>query len=298
MLRVVVLTLVLAGGGCYRTAHDDGAAKRIATLEQRVAEQDQAIAEARASGGSVELTAIATQVTELVAKVAELQAELARRPASPSMPAKRREPDPSSVYAFPLGTSPQLGSPKAKVTMVMIYEFACLYCHKAWATVDELRKKYGKDLRVVYKQYVVHPKIATAAAHASCAAALQGKWRLTADLLWSKAFEPRRFDQATIDAIALEAGLDIARYQSDSASTCPTEIASDLAVIKKFAVSATPTFFINGRFIAGAKPLAAFTELIDEEMKKANAAIKAGVKPDKLYEVEVLGKGLTDVPVP
>ena len=37
--------------------------------------------------------------------------------------------------------------------------------------MDELRKKYGNDLRIVYKQFVVHPQVATAGALAFCAAA-------------------------------------------------------------------------------------------------------------------------------
>jgi hypothetical protein len=63
-------------------------------------------------------------------------------------------------------------------------------------------------------------------------------------------------------------------------------------------VSATPSFFINGRYMAGARDIADFQALIDEELAKANAAIKRGVKPEKVYETEVLGKGATEVTQP
>ena len=44
-------------------------------------------------------------------------------------------------------------------------------------------------------------------------------------------------------------------------------------------------------YLAGAQPIDAFATLIDEELAKANAAIKNGVKADKYYDQEILGKG-------
>src|SRR5690606_34113810 len=107
----------------------------------------------------------------------------------------------------PVGASPALGSPRAKVTMVMAFEFACRFCRRAWDTVDDLRKKYGKDLRVVYKQFVVHPTKATYPAQAACAAHEQGRWRQMAELLWTRVFDQNQFEPATIDGLALELGL-------------------------------------------------------------------------------------------
>jgi protein-disulfide isomerase len=46
----------------------------------------------------------------------------------------------------------------------------------------------------------------------------------------------------------------------------------------------TPTFFINGREISGAQPFPAFQTVIDEEIKKADALLKKGTKPEQLYE--------------
>ena len=181
--------------------------------------------------------------------------------------------------------------------MVVAFEFACPYCRMAWDTVDKLGTKYGKDLRVVYKQLVVHPDRATAPAFASCAAAKQNKWRTLADLMWQKAFEASNFAPENIEAIAKEAKLDIKRYRAD-VETCIAEVTDDGTQMKKLAVNATPTFFINGRVVEGAKPKADFEKLIDEEAAKADAAIKAGTPGDKIYEQEVLAKGITEEPTP
>jgi protein-disulfide isomerase len=207
-----------------------------------------------------------------------------------------RRPDPSITYAVPLGTSPRIGSSSAKVTIVMAVDFSCPYCRRAWDTVEQLVGMYGADLRVVFKSFVIHPDEATAAANASCAANRQGRWQGLAELLWADAYDANRFDQATIDAIAVKAGLDPAQYQRDITEQCPMEIRSDMALLRRFAVRGTPSFFINGRYIGGARDLAAFQQVIDEELAKANAAIERGVPPESFYEREIVAKGVAEVP--
>jgi protein-disulfide isomerase len=302
MSRLALLGLVaLNVAGCYRTKHDDTTPDRLARIEQRLDAQDKAIAEMAQRTQEIEVGLLAKKIEDINAKLDSIQA-MAARPtvgAAPPMPSPRRTvQDPAATYAVPLGNSPSLGSAKAKVTMVMAFEFACPYCRKAWDTVDALRKKYGKDLRVVYKTLIVHPSIATAASNAACAANRQGRWRQMADLLWVKAFDARQFDQSNIDEIAVEAGLDMRHYQADIAGPCPQEIKDDAAIFKKLSVTATPTFFINGRYMAGARDIADFQALIDVELKKANAAIGRGVKPEKVYETEVLAKGATEITAP
>ena len=80
----------------------------------------------------------------------------------------------------------------------MACEFACPYCRKAWDTVEDLRKKYGdgsaRRLQVIHRPSA---QVATIAG-ARCAAPAhhQGKFREMAELLWTKAFDAREFDQA------------------------------------------------------------------------------------------------------
>jgi protein-disulfide isomerase len=225
-----VLPVVLLCAGCYRTAKDPALEQRLAAIEQRLDAQDKAVAELRSRGDSTELSLLAQQISDLTAKVAELAEKVAKAPPAPR---KRPEPDKAAIYSVPIGASPVFGSPRAKVTLVMAFEFACPYCRKAWDTVDELQKTYGKDLRVAYKQFIIHPTKATAPAIASCAAKAQGKWRALADLLWVKAFEVQNFDPANIDAIASEAGLDMQRYRSDITGTCVQEIKDDNEIVAK-----------------------------------------------------------------
>ena len=96
---------------------------------------------------------------------------------------------------MPVDGDPFDGPADAKVTLVKAYDYACPYCERVRDTMDELRKKYGNDLRVVYKQFVVHPQVATAGALAFCAAAKQGKAHEMDDALWDKGFKSRQFDK-------------------------------------------------------------------------------------------------------
>ncbi|MGB0496508.1 MAG: DsbA family protein, partial [Kangiellaceae bacterium] len=54
---------------------------------------------------------------------------------------------------IPIGKSPTLGSDDAKITIVEYSDFQCPYCARAEKTVQEVLKKFGKDVRLVYKQY-------------------------------------------------------------------------------------------------------------------------------------------------
>jgi protein-disulfide isomerase len=292
-VRTTVLAAALvAACAAKQDPHADETARRLAAMEQQLAEQQKQIAELKQTREeSSDLGAVVDVIEDLTSRVVKLEAK--GPSAAPSRHA--REPEKTAVYSVPIGASAMMGSAKAKVTMVMAMDFACPYCRRAWDTVDDLRKKYGVDLRVVYKPMIVHAATATHSALAACAANHQGKFASFAQLVWTKSFDVRDFADATIDGLASEAKLDIARYQNDIAGPCAHEVADEQAQMHKLGVSATPSFFINGRYIAGAMPAADFEKLIDEELAKASTAIKGGVKVEKYYDQEIVGKGLKEV---
>ena len=47
-------------------------------------------------------------------------------------------------------------------------------------------------------------------------------------------------------------------------------IATSLAEAEEVGVSSTPTFFVNGRRLAGAMPLESFKAIIDPELRKGS----------------------------
>jgi protein-disulfide isomerase len=213
------------------------------------------------------------------------------------------EPDPKLTYAVPIAASdPVEGAADAKITLVEAFEFACPYCWRAQPTLEALKQKYGKDLRVVHKYILIHGMPAVPAGLGACAAALQGKYAEMNHGLWSKLFDEQgqiQQDQLTPDsitAVARDLGLDMTSFEREfQGETCVSWIQDSGPAMAKLGTRATPSFYINGRHIGGAQPLAAFDAVIQEEMARADKAIAAGTKAADYYRVAVVEKGLKEV---
>lgn len=168
------------------------------------------------------------------------------------------------------------------------------------------------------KHLVVHPRNAMAGALANCAAGKQGKHKQMDDLIWEKGWRGKSLDNSDLPAAeggqpvkcwdapegcknvvsyAQELGLDVNRFKADMKACMPI-IQQDQQDLQKLRVSATPSFFVNGRFIAGAVPIEQFTPVIDEELKKANERIAQGTPQAQYYQTWVVEKGLKTVEAP
>jgi len=224
---------------------------------------------------------------------------------------QRPGPDASKTYAVPVDGDPTDGPADAKVTIVKAYDYACPFCERVRPTMDELRKKYGNDLRIVYKQFVVHPQVATAGALAFCAAAKQNKAIEMDGLLWDKGFKAHNFDKdegstkcwdspdgcPVVLADAKELNLDLNKFKTDM-KDCQQLMQKDMHDLQAFGVGSTPSFFINGRYVVGAMPTETFSAVIDEELKKANDKIASGTPQAQYYQQWVLDKGLKTLEAP
>ncbi len=134
---------------------------------------------------------------------------------------------------------------------------------------------------------MVHPQTATIPAMASCAAQQQGKFFEMRALIWGK-----DLGEESMKKLAAELGLDAKKFAADLGSeACKTDIANDQKALSAIGTRGTPAFYINGRFLSGARPVEQFKVLVDEELKKADLALKAGVKLEEYYNVAVVQKG-------
>ena len=222
-------------------------------------------------------------------------------------PQRRPGPDPVKTYAVPIDNDPFDGPADAKITVVKAYDYACPFCERVRGTMDDLHKKYGKDIRVVYKQLVVHPNTAMSGALAFCAAAKQGKSTQYDALIWEKSFKARQFDPdkcwesdagcPLLNGFAQELGLKVDQFKADMKS-CTSVVQADMRALQGLGVGATPAFFINGRYISGAVPIDNFVTVIDEELKKANERIQQGTPQAQYYQQWVMDKGLKTLEAP
>lgn len=207
-----------------------------------------------------------------------------------------REPDPDTVYSVPIDGLPYRGADHAKVTVVMAYEYACGYCYRVRPTLDQLLQEYAGQLKIVYKPFIVHADVAVHSAMAVCAAHKQGKYQELSELIWEKAFAQRDLADERIDSLAAEAGLDMTRYQQDAkGAECLDSLRASVENLSAVGVGGTPTFFVNGRPIIGAQPIAAFRELVNEELAKADAAIAQGQQLEDYYAEVVVKSGKTSL---
>ncbi len=165
------------------------------------------------------------------------------------------------------------------------------------STLEQLVKDYAGKVRVVYKNFVVHPDTALPAHMATCAAGLQGKFMEMKHTFWEKGFgeyaktrDPSKMGEANILEMAKGiAGLDVARLAVDmKGEACMKHIQADMDELQKFGVNGTPAFFINGTFVGGAIPLEEFKRIIDGQLKVAEAS---GVPASEYYEREIMAKG-------
>ncbi|GAB4530628.1 MAG: hypothetical protein Tsb0020_47110 [Haliangiales bacterium] len=235
------------------------------------------------------------ELAKVSERLGEIEEAMKNRPAAAARPQRpqRPRPDPKAVYSVPIEGAPYKGPEQAKVTIVKAFEYACPFCSRVLPTLEQIQKEYGDDVRIVYKNYLVHPAAATTPALAACAAHKQGKYNEMSKLIWEKGFnEGRNLSRENMDKLAGEVGLDMARYKADiDGDECKKRIQEDQAELARVGVSGTPAFYINGRFLSGAQPFPAFKVIIDEELKKAEDRLAKGDSLSDYYAKYVVEKG-------
>ncbi len=208
------------------------------------------------------------------------------------------EPDPAAVYSIPIDGDPYKGEKDAKVTVVKAFEFACGFCFKATATMKELLEGYKGKIKIAYKYFIVHD-VALDSGRAACAANKQGKFGEFESLVWEKAFQKQDISAKKMTELATELKLDVKKFEEDAKSqACTDWIKNSQKKLALLGTSGTPAFYINGRFLSGAQPLANFKKLIDEELAKADKVIAAGTPVADYYRKYVVEKGLKELKKP
>ncbi len=127
-------------------------------------------------------------------------------------------------------------------------------------------------MRIVWKHLpLAMHKDAPAAHLASAVAAKQGRFWEFHDRLFA---EQKNLKLDAFKRHAREIGLDVAQFEKEFFDIDNKKIVdADAAEAKSLGVTGTPAFFVNGRFLNGAKPFEDFAKLINEELKKKNLPI-------------------------
>ena len=157
---------------------------------------------------------------------------------------------------------PWIGTADAPVTIIEFSDFECPYCKRSVPILKELLAKYPGQLKLVYRDFPGqnHQQARSAAEAAQCAAE-QGRFWEYHDALFTRKSPATGWNFLSIaedldlHPVTFAACLQEYRYRE--------EVLKDVRDGLKLGVTSTPTFFINGRPLVGARPLADFQAVID-----------------------------------
>jgi protein-disulfide isomerase len=202
------------------------------------------------------------------------------------------KPDAAQRYAVPSG-APGFGPMDAPVVVVEFVDYQCPYCLKAHEqVVPTLLADYPADVRVEIRHLPLEIHAGAAgAARAAIAAARQGHDGFAA--IHAKLFELAKQGDLGFSTFVREvgaAGLDVERFKTDfQAREVADELEADLQLARQLGVSGTPGFFVNGRYLQGARSPATFASLIDEELVRAKELAAGGTPRAELHEALMRG---------
>ncbi len=127
-------------------------------------------------------------------------------------------------------------------------------------------------MRFVWKHLPLDIHKDAPAAHlASVAAQKQGKFWEFHDKLFAN---QRQIKMDNLKQYAQELGLDMPRFEKDMLDLQNKKpIDADTAEASAMGLTGTPGFFVNGRYLRGAKPFEDFAKLINAELTRLNIAL-------------------------
>lgn len=187
--------------------------------------------------------------------------EARNKPLSAELVAKQQANDAASF-----------GPEDAKVVLVEYSDFECPYCSMAAETLSALKKRYGKVVRFVFRQFPLDfHQHAMPAAQAALFAKENGKFWELHDRMFAnqKALTP-----ADIEKYAGEVGLDVAQLKTALESKkYEAQVKADIELGAQVGVSGTPSMFLGAERIENAMDVASISAKIDAALTAAGVPV-------------------------
>lgn len=178
-----------------------------------------------------------------------------------------------------VGDGPHSGQANAPVQIVEFADYECPYCIKVYPTLKKLLAEYGDRVNLVYKNFPLpmHANAQKAAEAALCAGAQNQYWAYH-----DRLFSATQLDVPSLKKFASDLKLDTAKFDTclDSGAQVAA-IQKDAAEAQKLGISATPSFFVNGRFFTGAMDYNSLRDMVQQELAAAEKAKTTAVTAAK-----------------
>ena len=163
------------------------------------------------------------------------------------------------------------GPSDAKITIVEYSDFQCPYCSRGFQTIQEVKKAYPNQIRFIFKHLPLefHPLALPAAKYfeAIVRQSPEKAYKFH-DEVFSNQGDLTSKKEAFLKEVAKKVGADMKKLDKDLAdATLMDRINKDTEEAKKFGISGTPGFVINGVTLKGAYPFPEFKTIIDRHLK-------------------------------
>ncbi len=217
--------------------------------------------------------------------------------ASPRRPPAASPPPSSASSSKPAPTPPPadtvwrvivddedaaLGPKTAPATVVLFTNFGCEQCKELAKAPTELRKRFGKKVRIVFKHKLwPEQPYGYEASMAALAAQAQGKfWKM-----YDKLFENApALDKQSLEQYAKDIGLNMARFRKDmKEERYRGHILRNAIEAYEVGAHSNPNVLVNGVRLVD-KTMEGLMDLVAEQIKVGEARAKKGTPPDKVYE--------------
>ncbi len=179
-----------------------------------------------------------------------------------------KEPDPpDSKRVAAAKDAPVRGPSNAPYVIEVFADFQCRFCKRVQATIQQLDQRYPGQIRWVWRNLpLVFHKLARPAARAALEARAQkgnsAFWAMH-DAIFEAQQKPDGLSEQGLVALATSQGLDVGRFRAALRSTAhDAAIDADISAASSAGITGTPSFVINGYFLSGAQPIAAFEKLM------------------------------------
>jgi protein-disulfide isomerase len=180
------------------------------------------------------------------------------------------KPGEKIVEGVAVGSNPVMGNPDAPVLVVEFSDFECQFSRRFYQqTFPQIEREYistGK-VKFAYRDFPLpmHPAAKDAAIVCRCAGKQDNYWQMFDKLSRSKQLNPEEMKN-----YAKELKLNMKSFNSClEGEAVSAEVDNDFNEGANFGVRGTPGFFINGRFVEGARSFETFREKIEEELNKS-----------------------------
>jgi len=170
---------------------------------------------------------------------------------------------PTPTNPAPMEAAPTLGPEAAPVTIVEYSDFGCPSCWSWYKTgvLEQLRAKYGDQIRFVWRDFPVITLLSPKAAEAGQCAQEQGKFWEFHDIVFESS---GAIDADDLKSFAAKAGLNMDQF-NDCVTSRRYRDRVNAQQGEGFdrGLRGAPEFFVNGQHIIGPQAASVFEKIID-----------------------------------